>query len=112
MSHGPSREGPGAAELEAADREALLGVARSALESALLGVPGRVAPERLALRRSGGAFVSLHDRSGDLRGCVGQLSADRPLRETVARMAVAAATQDGRFARELKKISSDLRLSP
>ena len=99
MSPGPSREGPEARELEAPDREELLRIARSALESALLGSRQRVPAERPALGRTGGLSYPSHDRAGDLRGCVGRLIADRPLHETVAQMAVAAATQDGRFSR-------------
>ena len=99
MSRGPSREGSGAAGLEGADREELLRIARAALEAALVAWPGPLLTERPALRRPRGAFVSLHDRGGELRGCVGHLRAEHPLHETVARMAVAAATQDGRFAR-------------
>jgi len=79
------------------DRNELLGIARGAIEAELLGRPRREAGDRPALLTSRGAFVSLHDRDGALRGCVGQLRAERPLHETVARMAVAAATQDGRF---------------
>ena len=99
MSRGPSREGSGAAGLLAADRPELLRIARTALEAALLALAGPGLTERPALRRPGGAFVSLHDQDGELRGCVGQTRAERPLHETVARMAVAAATQDGRFDR-------------
>ena len=99
MSHGPSREGSGAAELVVADREALLRIARRALEVALLALPRPVLVPRPALRRPRGAFVSLHDRDGALRGCVGQTRPERPLGESVARLAVLAATEDGRFAR-------------
>ncbi len=49
-----------------------------------------------ALLAPGAVFVSLH-RNHALRGCVGTLSADRPLHETVAAMAVAAAVSDPRF---------------
>ena len=97
MSRGPSCEGSGAAGLEVADREELLRIARAALEAALVARSGPLLASRPALRRPRGAFVSLHDRSGELRGCVGQLRAERPLYETVARMAVAAATEDSRF---------------
>ena len=41
--------------------------------------------------------MTLHRRDGELRGCVGLMRSDRPLLETVARMAVAAAIEDGRF---------------
>ena len=98
MSRGPSREGSEAAELAAADREELLRIARGAIEAALSSWPEPAFSPRPELVRPRGAFVSLHDGGGELRGCVGQLRADRPLCETVARMAVAAATQDGRFA--------------
>lgn len=50
-----------------------------------------------ALSRPGGAFVTLR-RHGVLRGCIGRLASDRPLAEVVASMAVAAATEDPRFA--------------
>ena len=53
-------------------------------------------PESAALRRSGGAFVTLWSH-GALRGCIGHVAADRPLAEVVARMAASAATQDPRF---------------
>jgi AmmeMemoRadiSam system protein A len=42
------------------------------------------------------AFVSLHSK-GRLRGCVGTVMADKPLHETVAHMARAAAFDDPRF---------------
>ena len=99
MSRGPSREGPGAAGLEVADRAELLRIARTALEAQLLAVPASALTSRPRLHEPGGAFVSLHDQHGELRGCVGHLRSERPLHETVARMAVAAATEDERFTR-------------
>jgi AmmeMemoRadiSam system protein A len=45
---------------------------------------------------SGGAFVTLNRRE-ELRGCLGLLSSDRPLPETIALMARRAATEDPRF---------------
>lgn len=53
-------------------------------------------PESAALRRPGGAFVTLRHH-GALRGCIGRIAADRPLVEVVARMAVSAALEDPRF---------------
>jgi AmmeMemoRadiSam system protein A len=44
-----------------------------------------------------GAFVSLHTRSHDLRGCIGTFAFDRPLIENVRKMAVACGTEDPRF---------------
>jgi AmmeMemoRadiSam system protein A len=83
--------------LDHVDRRALLRRARESLEAALLGRPAPSAPDSKGVRRSGGAFVSLHRRTGELRGCVGLLRSEAPLVETVARMAVAAATEDRRF---------------
>jgi MEMO1 family protein len=58
-------------------------------------------------------FVSLHDKSGDLRGCMGTLQATETdvLQET-ARCAVLAATKDPRFApltqSELERVRIDV----
>jgi uncharacterized protein len=43
------------------------------------------------------AFVSIHI-DGQLRGCIGHLAADQPLSVVVARCAVAASSEDPRFA--------------
>ncbi len=43
-----------------------------------------------------GAFVTLK-KNDQLRGCIGRLDAAAPLRETIARMAQAAAFEDPRF---------------
>jgi len=45
------------------------------------------------------AFVTLHTRSGDLRGCIGSLMARRSLIEDVRSNALAAAFEDPRFPR-------------
>lgn len=44
-----------------------------------------------------GAFVTLHKQK-QLRGCIGRFESDQPLYRVVQDMAVAAATQDGRFS--------------
>lgn len=49
-----------------------------------------------ALREPGACFVTL-TREGELRGCIGSLSARRPLVEDVAENAYAAAFSDPRF---------------
>jgi AmmeMemoRadiSam system protein A len=80
----------------AAEREALLAIARRAIAGAI-GAPGAgpaVQPEDAS---RGGAFVSLHDRGGDLRGCIGFIESDEPHPRTVRDAAVAAATRDPRF---------------
>lgn len=48
------------------------------------------------LREPGACFVTLK-REGELRGCIGSLSAERPLVEDVAENAYAAAFSDPRF---------------
>jgi AmmeMemoRadiSam system protein A len=47
------------------------------------------------LRR--GAFVTLEEREGDLRGCIGHVMGDRPLGEIIRQVAVSAARADPRF---------------
>lgn len=44
-----------------------------------------------------GAFVSLHENGGELRGCIGQVNGDRPLGEVIRGVAVSAAQSDPRF---------------
>ena len=85
--------------LTAEERAELLSVARRALEEHFAGCgPFRPEPESPTLRERRGAFVTLHrGQGGDLRGCVGMMRADESLARTVARMAVAAGTEDGRF---------------
>jgi MEMO1 family protein len=76
---------------------ALLSSARAEIAGAL-GLPAAPAIEHPRLQQPGASFVTLHDRSGDLRGCVGQLQAQRPLGEDVRHNALAAAFSDRRFA--------------
>lgn len=84
--------------LAAGARRVLLAAARSAIECKLAG-RAYVPPEAPAeVRAACGAFVTLRNRqSGELRGCIGFVEADDALLETVARAAVAAATNDLRF---------------
>ena len=44
-----------------------------------------------------GAFVSVHEAGGDLRGCIGHVSGDRPLGDVIRQVAVSAAQTDPRF---------------
>jgi AmmeMemoRadiSam system protein A len=48
------------------------------------------------LEQRRGTFVTLR-RSGELRGCIGEIQAARPLYRSVMGIAVSAATQDHRF---------------
>ncbi len=96
-----------APRLAAADRAALLGIARRALLAHLGASEPPPLPAQGPLAERRGAFVTLH-AGGDLRGCIGTFRPDGTLAETVARMAVAAATEDPRFdplaARELASL--------
>jgi len=79
------------------ERSVLLDLARRSIVARLevRPLPRLVAPPRRLLAEQG-AFVSLHRRRV-LRGCVGMVSPAGSLAETVARCAVAAATEDPRF---------------
>lgn len=58
-----------------------------------------------------GAFVTLR-KSGELRGCIGHIGEDKPLREVVAAMALQSAFNDPRFkplaAEELPEIKIEI----
>jgi AmmeMemoRadiSam system protein A len=49
------------------------------------------------LQRPSGVFVTLHEKDGDLRGCIGTIEPVAPLVEAVAANAVNAAFRDPRF---------------
>ncbi len=83
--------------MTAADRAALLRLARATLVAHLGGRPLPPLPDvpGAALRR--GAFVTITEAGGALRGCVGHVADERPLGEVVREMTVAAARDDPRF---------------
>jgi AmmeMemoRadiSam system protein A len=75
----------------------LLRVAREAIGAKLLDrapPPLPTSPPRILERQ--GAFVSLH-HEGELRGCIGLITPQETLVETIAYCAVAAAFDDPRF---------------
>jgi hypothetical protein len=78
------------------ERAALLGIARGAILSHLRLAPAPALPAEGRLAEPCGAFVTLLV-DGELRGCIGTFRPQGSLAATVARMAVAAATQDPRF---------------
>src|SRR5439155_21508968 len=84
-----------------AERRVLLGVARAAVLAAARAIPSPPLPDDLPARLAepAGAFVSLRDARGRLRGCIGGVAPDGPLAAVVARVATAAATRDPRFPR-------------
>ena len=93
----------------------LLEQARAAVEAAGRGqayraaeIPAELGSEdRRELERPRAAFVSLH-KHGKLRGCVGHVAIDTPLRQVVAEMAQAAALDDTRFPPVTAEETADL----
>ena len=86
--------------LGAEEQGALLASARRTLERlAATGERRAVGPDQVApaLLRHAGVFVSLHDATGNLRGCIGDRSACGPLAHAVPDMTLAAALDDPRF---------------
>jgi AmmeMemoRadiSam system protein A len=83
--------------LNDADQKTLLRLAR---ESLLRYLDSSEIPDVVesaeALQQHCGSFVSLH-HGRNLRGCVGVISAEKPLYRTVAECAVWAGVQDHRF---------------
>ena len=78
-------------------RDILLGVARDAVRSAIMGGAVRkVESEDAQLNVKRGCFVTLKN-GGELRGCLGQFSSDIALIELIGIMAASSATQDPRF---------------
>jgi AmmeMemoRadiSam system protein A len=82
--------------LSATDRAALLGIARGAILAHLGVAPAPALPASGPLAEPRGAFVTAYV-AGDLRGCIGTFRPQGSLAATVARMAVAAASDDPRF---------------
>lgn len=80
-------------------RNRLLTIAREAIAAVLDGRKVEIEAEDLdeTLRRPAGAFVSLHTRAGELRGCIGSIRPVAPLCEAVSASAINAAFRDPRF---------------
>lgn len=69
------------------------------------------APQELLTRKSG-AFVSLHKLDGSLRGCIGTyLPTKKNLAEEIRDNAIAAATEDPRFAPVTKEELDEIEVS-
>jgi hypothetical protein len=96
------------------EKRALLTLARQTIEMYVdkRSIPP-VSPTLLSasLNRNCGAFVTLH-KNDELRGCIGRFDAGEPLYKIVQHMAIAAATQDYRFApvrkQELKSLTIEI----
>jgi len=87
-------------DLTEAEKRLLLQLARQALESAVRGQPlAPLDPSALTplLQSDGVCFITLTERDGELRGCIGALQPYQPLAEDVREHTMAAALQDYRF---------------
>ncbi|MBK6863955.1 MAG: AmmeMemoRadiSam system protein B [Ideonella sp.] len=93
---GARKAGPGDEAHDATLGAALLGRAHNAIARELGLAPSAAEPAHPALAAPGATFVTLHRRSA-LRGCIGTLSAERPLADDVRLHALAAAFRDPRF---------------
>jgi AmmeMemoRadiSam system protein A len=104
-------------ELNAEQQRRLLSIAREAVEQYVkTGRTLEVEETDPVLMRPGAAFVTL-TKGGALRGCIGSLTADAPLAETVRTRAIDAATHDPRFgpvqAKEIAELEIEISvLSP
>ena len=99
------------------DKQRLLEVARKTLDSYITsGFRPDFIVYQKELTMKSGVFVTL-TKNGELRGCIGYLRGIKPLYQSVADMAIAAATQDVRFtpvaSEELPSINIEISvLSP
>lgn len=86
--------------LNDSQRMTLLQIARDSIAAVLEG--RRPDPTRYSidddLRRPAGAFVTLNDRHGELRGCIGSIMPVAPLFQAVSSSATSAAFRDPRFS--------------
>jgi MEMO1 family protein len=103
---------PQALPPSAADKKQMLTLARETIRRYLdTGAVPLARGFSPALDRPQGIFVTLRKR-GTLRGCIGQMTPDRPLRVLVGSMALAAALEDPRFDKvrstELKDIEIEI----
>ena len=88
-----------ARQMKIKSQRLLLEIARDAIIYHLEDrIPSKLQGLEAELLQKSGAFVTLR-KGGQLRGCVGQIVSDKPLYETVAEAAIAAATRDPRFHR-------------
>ncbi len=98
--------------LNAAQKKRLIEIARKTMEAYIKdGSITEFKEEDPALLKVQGAFVTLH-KSGELRGCIGNIIGQEPLYLTVRDMAIESSTRDPRFppvtASELKDIKIEI----
>jgi len=79
------------------EKEYLLRLARETISKRLgLQAADLEEPPSEKFQQKVGAFVTLH-RAGQLRGCIGYVTAKLPLTETIKEMSISAAFRDPRF---------------
>lgn len=82
--------------IELAERQAMLALARQAIQAHWSQGNAQVASNLAHGDQKPGCFVTLR-KHGELRGCIGTLEQDMPLQQSIAYFARAAAFQDPRF---------------
>jgi len=99
-----------AQELTTAEQEALLSIARNAIDVFIRRGENYIEPrEERNLNRRNGCFVTIY-KNDELRGCIGNFQSELPLFKEVAEMAVASATRDPRFYPMKQEDLGDYRL--
>lgn len=84
--------------LSSAEKRELVTLARRSLESHVRKKPfTEMAPSTARLKSDGASFVTLNDKQGNLRGCIGNILPTMPLAQSVIMNARSAATHDPRF---------------
>lgn len=104
--------GPQLPALARATLEQHLGAAPVATGETAVGVAQRYTPllRHPWMRRQGASFVTLTRRDGSLRGCIGTISAFRPLGDDVQSRSIDAALHDPRFPAVSASELADLRI--
>lgn len=93
------------------EKQALLRLARQRLlEEIEQRKPAEFPLDSEALQEHRAAFVTWRTKTGELRGCIGEVTAQRPLAESIERMAVAAGTKDPRFPPITKRELPELKV--
>jgi AmmeMemoRadiSam system protein A len=78
------------------EKKKLKDLARDAIECALFGKEQCEIELSEKLKEKAGAFVTLKSK-GELRGCIGHISASMPLSDVIEKMAIESAFHDPRF---------------
>mgnify|MGYP002136090747 FL=1 len=96
--------------IELTERQAMLALARQAIQARWSQDNAQVASKLTHGDKKPGCFVTLR-KHGELRGCIGTLEQDMPLRQSIPYFARAAAFQDPRFPPLVKDELADCVIS-